>query len=160
MKPKSPWNGAHVRLKRIYEERIGDSMTQKEFGRSSGIGSQSMVAQYLNGIRPLNYDTAALFAAALRCTIQDICPEMADSLREKILPVLGKALRRAAMVLLAIGLYQFAPSDARASSAFNIISAASAFSRQVDEFNTHCAAWLRKLWRWLCVYAPTAVEYT
>jgi transcriptional regulator with XRE-family HTH domain len=53
MRPKSPWTHAHVRLKRLYKERIGDSMTQEDFGKRYGIGNQSMVAQYLNGTRPL-----------------------------------------------------------------------------------------------------------
>lgn len=98
MKEPSPYSGAHVRLKQLYEARVPEGMTQKEFGQKFGIGAQSMVAQYLNGDRPLNYDAAAKFAKALRCTIYDISPEMAQSLNEEILPFLGKALRRAAML--------------------------------------------------------------
>jgi transcriptional regulator with XRE-family HTH domain len=114
MKPKNQWASAHVRLKRLYEERVPEDISQRKFGRLHDIGSQSMVAQYLNGIRPLNYEVTAKFARALRCTIYDICPEMADSLRDEILPVLGKSLRRAAACLLALGLAQLTPSDAYA----------------------------------------------
>lgn len=96
MKEASPWSGAHERLKRLYENRVPSGMTQKEFGIKFGIGSQSMVAQYLNGTRPLNYEAAAKFARGLQCTIYDISPEMAESLQLEILPFLGKALRRAA----------------------------------------------------------------
>ena len=102
MKPTKPWANAHLRLKRLYLERVPEGMTQEQFGRLHGIGSQSMVAQYLNGDRPLNYDSAAKFARALRCTIYDFCPEMGDSLKNDIFPVLGKTLRRAALVVMAI----------------------------------------------------------
>jgi transcriptional regulator with XRE-family HTH domain len=96
-------------------------MTQKEFGRVYGIGSQSFVAQLLNGVRPLNYELAAKFAKALHCTIYDICPEMDTAVRLELLPFLGKALRRVAVVLLALLLpitMLFTPTPAEAS--FNI----------------------------------------
>lgn len=107
MKPKSRWSDAHVRLKRIYEERVPEGMTQKEFGRLHGIGTQSFVAQLLNGIRPLNYELAGKFARALHCTIYDICPEMDAAVRNELVPYLGKALRRAAVLLLALATISF-----------------------------------------------------
>jgi transcriptional regulator with XRE-family HTH domain len=81
---------------------VPPGITQKEFGRLYGIGSQSMVAQLLNGTRPLNYEAAAKFAKGLNCTIYDICPEMGDAIKENLLPVLGRALRRAAAVLMVL----------------------------------------------------------
>lgn len=115
MKPKNPWTDAHLRLKELYEARVPRGMSQKQFGQAYGIGSQSMVAQYLNGTRPLNFEAAAKFATGLRCTIHDISPEMAAALETEILPLVGKvsaaskmAWRRlaakAAMLLLALGI--------------------------------------------------------
>jgi len=115
MKPKSRWSDAHHRLKRLYEERVPEGMTQKEFGRLYGIGSQGFVGQLLNGTRPLNYELAAKFARALHCTIYDICPEMDAAMRNELMPYLGKALRRAAMVLLALTLQPF-HGESRAES--------------------------------------------
>lgn len=116
MKDKSPWNGAHVRLKKLYEERVPEGITQKQFGLEHGIGSQSMVAQYLNGTTPLNYESAAKFARALHCTIYDISPEMAESLQLEILPFLGKALRRAASLAAFAVLPALTPSPADAQA--------------------------------------------
>lgn len=124
MRPKapSPWHNAHVRLKRLYDERVSPDMTQKEFGRIYGIGSQSMVAQYLNGERPLNYDVAAKFATGLRCTIADFCPEMANELALRIFPVLGKTLRRAAVAIFGALLLASGPSDAISRVLHNSVS--------------------------------------
>lgn len=94
---KSRWPDAHVNLRRLYEERVQD-MTQAQFGKKYDIGTQPMVWQYLNGHRPVNYEAAAKFARGLRCTIYDISPEMADSIKDDILPYLGRALRRAAVL--------------------------------------------------------------
>ena len=117
MAKTNPWRNAHIRLRRIYEERVPLGMTQKEFGKLHGIGNQSLVAQYLNGTKPLTYGAAAKFARALRCTIFDICPEAA----EELYLVLGKPLRRAAAVLLCLLASYFTPFDAKAETAFNII---------------------------------------
>lgn len=126
MKEASPWNNAHVRLKRLYEARVPlivdedtkerRPMKQKEFGEKYDIGSQSMVAQYVNGTRPLNYDAAAKFAKGLRCTIYDISPEMAESLQFEILPYLGKAMRRAAMYAALAVLPALTPTTADATT--------------------------------------------
>lgn len=115
MRPKSLWDNAHVRLKKIYDERVPLGMSQKEFGRLYGIGGQSMVAQYLSGAKPLHYDVAAKFARGLNCAIEDICPEMANNIRLQILPYLGKKLRRAALLVLALQLGG-QPYDANAVS--------------------------------------------
>lgn len=112
---------ASANLQRLYRERIEPRMTQKEFGRKVGI-SQAMVAQILSGDRSLPLDLAPEFARELNCTIYDICPEMGDYVKEKLLPVLGKALRRAAVVLMAIVAQQLQPSDALASTLHNPLS--------------------------------------
>lgn len=85
-------------LKRIYEERIeARGINQKQFGKMTGIGSQALIAMLLNRDRPLTIQNATKLARALRCSIHDICPEMAEFLRQEALPVLGKSLRRAAV---------------------------------------------------------------
>ena len=116
MKSDRAWANAHLKLSALYWERVPPGMTQKEFGKRYGIGSQSMVAQYLTGARPLNFEAAAKFAKALHCTIFDICPEMA----EEIWPVLGKPLRRAAAILACLLAPFFTPSDANAYPTFDI----------------------------------------
>ncbi len=103
------------RLKQLYDARVPEGVTQKEFGLQYGIGSQSMVAQYLSETRPLNYEAAAKFAKGLRCTIYDISPEMAESLQLEILPFLGKALRRAAMYAALAVLPALSPSPSEAA---------------------------------------------
>jgi hypothetical protein len=118
-RPKSPWGHAHIRLRRLYDERIEPVMTQKEFTRLNGFGSQAVVAQYLSGAIPLNYDAAAKFARAMGVTITDICPEMANTLAFDIFPVLGKALRRAAVFVLVLLAPGFVPSDAKSATLHN-----------------------------------------
>ena len=132
MKPQSPWWTAHTKLKRLYEDRVQD-MTQREFGRVYGIGTQSMVAQYLNGDRPLNYDVAAKFARGLRCKIDDFCPEMVNTLNHEIIPYMGKLVRRAAVSILVLLSPGFAPSDAKATS-HNAISAAQSLAKLLSYY--------------------------
>lgn len=133
-------------LRRLYEQRIGDSMTQKEFGRRIGI-SQSMVAQILSGDRAMPIDLAPKFAKELRCSIYDISPEMADYIKDELLPVLGKGLRRAAVVLLTLLLWQFQPSDALASVSHNIFSAPEHFAKALNLIHIvrRWAKWLIRL---------------
>jgi hypothetical protein len=100
--PKTPrqdprWPYAHMKLKRLYTERVPSGMTQEEFGNEYGIGTQGAVWQYLNGYAPLNVEAAAKFAKGLRCTIHDISPEMATMLERDLLPVLGAKMLRAAL---------------------------------------------------------------
>lgn len=114
----SRWTDAHTRLRQLYEERVPKGMTQAEFGKTYGIGTQGMVWQYLAGHRPLNIEAAAKFARGLRCNIRDISPEMADALESEIVPMLGaKALKRAvakiALLFMAALFYAPpAPADA------------------------------------------------
>lgn len=95
------WPDAHVRLKRLYEERVRGDMSQEEFGREYGIGTQGLVWQYVNGYTPLNIEVACKFAEGLRCTIRDISPEMDEIVRAGVLPALGlKSWRRVAAIAL------------------------------------------------------------
>lgn len=96
-KPETRWTNAHKKLKSLYAERIeAAGMSQSEFGKAYGIGTQGMVWQYLNGYRPLSYESAAKFAKGLGCRIGDISPEMAEELAHEVLPQLGlPALKRA-----------------------------------------------------------------
>lgn len=100
MRPKGRWPATHVTLKKLYEERVPEGMSQEEFGATYGIGSQGMVWQYLNGYRPVGIEVAAKFATGLRCTIADISPEMARAIRSEIYPVLGRIASKAAMLML------------------------------------------------------------
>jgi transcriptional regulator with XRE-family HTH domain len=90
-KREQRWNDpdAHTRLRKIYEERVPEGMTQEQFGAQYGIGNQSMVWQYLSGKVPLSLEAAGRFARALGCTIHDFSPMLADQLKADILPFLG-----------------------------------------------------------------------
>jgi transcriptional regulator with XRE-family HTH domain len=102
MRPKTQFSGAHITLKRLWDERIAPTgMSQEEFGEKYGIGTQGMVSQYLLGTRPLHYDAAARFARGLNCSIEEICPDMARVLLKDIFPVLRRSLRRRRLALLA-----------------------------------------------------------
>lgn len=134
---------ASENLRRLYSERVGESMTQAQFAKRYKIGGQSMLAQVLSGAKPLPIDTAQKLARALRCSIWDICPEMADYIHDEILPALGKGLRRAAALLLCIFIPSlFVPPDAKAFDNKKI----AVVTRQVIDLNTHCLAILR---RWI-----------
>lgn len=102
------------RLKKLYDARVPEGMSQEDFGKAFGIGSQSMVSQYLSGHRPLNYEAVVKFAKGLRCTIADISPEMAKFVRFELMPLVG----RVALVLAAFGVPALMPTKAEA--AFNI----------------------------------------
>ncbi|KDC48037.1 hypothetical protein [Bordetella bronchiseptica] len=67
------------RLKALFEERAEQS--QLAFGATYEIGNQSMVSQYLLGIRPLNIVAATKFAKGLCVTIDDFSPTLADQIR-------------------------------------------------------------------------------
>ena len=136
MRDRNDWSNAHVQLKRLYEERVPTGMTQKVFGRKYGIGSQSMVAQYLNGTRPLNIDAATKFAKGLRCTIYDICPEMSDYLRDEVYPMLGKAMRRAAAyAVLALGLTLLSGFN---NNAFSQVQQTNFFDKSLNRIHIVC----------------------
>lgn len=51
--------------------------THAAFGKAYGIGSTSMVWQYLNNHRPLNLAVATKFAIGLRTTIDQFSPRLA-----------------------------------------------------------------------------------
>lgn len=112
MKPKKPWKEDNARLRRLYLERVPKGMSQAQFGKINGIGSQSMVAQHLNGDRPLTFEAASKYAAGLHCTIYEISPSMGDAI-SSFLPVLGRPLRHAAVLLLAV-LAFIGPTDTSA----------------------------------------------
>jgi len=133
---------ASANLRRLYSERVGDSMTQAQFAKRYKIGGQTMLSQILSGAKPLPIDTAQKLARALQCSIYDICPEMGDYIRDELVPALGKGLRRAAALLLCIFIpWLSVPLDA---NAFTITKIA-AFNLQVVELYTH---W-RLIRRWL-----------
>lgn len=106
------------RLKQLYDSRAPKGMSQEEFGKTFGIGTQSMVSQYLSGHRPLNYEAVAKFAKGLRCTIADISPELAMRLKAEILPVLGRVSLKAALLLALSGVPGLEP--AKAAETFTI----------------------------------------
>src|SRR5207249_4580862 len=88
MRPKSTFY-ASENLRRLYRERAGD-LTQAQFARRHKIGGQSMLAQILSGAKALPIETAPKLAKALRCTIDEMCPEMAEFIRDELMPSLGK----------------------------------------------------------------------
>lgn len=101
MRPKSSFY-ASENLRRLYRERVGDSMTQKEFARRHKIGGQSMVAMILSGAKPLPIESAPKIAKALRCSIYEICPQMAEFISDELVPALGKSMRRGGAAMLAL----------------------------------------------------------
>jgi hypothetical protein len=68
------------RLSEVWERK--KSMSQAEFGASTGIGTQGMVHQYLAGLTPLNLSAVGKFAAGLGVLIDEISPTLADQIRE------------------------------------------------------------------------------
>lgn len=114
-KSQERWGDAHVRLRELFDRRAG--MSQLEFAERFGLGTQGMVWQYLSGYRPLNYEAAAKFAKGLNCRIDDFSPEMAEALRNEILPVLGRAAKAVAKaaLFLAFLLPPFLPHRAYAA---------------------------------------------
>lgn len=127
-KQDNRWPDAHVNLKRLYEQRAPKGMTQEEFGATYNIGTQGMVWQYMNGHRPLNVEAAAKFARGLRCTIQDISPEMAAALQRDVLPVLGSKILRAALakaaMVMVFAVPPLIPTKVEAAVLHNVFSQA------------------------------------
>lgn len=64
------------RLKILFEKYKGDH-TQSTFGRAYGIGNASMVSQYINGKRPLNFEAARKFVIGLGIPLAHISPTLA-----------------------------------------------------------------------------------
>lgn len=73
-----------VRLREIFFDRKRTmKFTQESFGRDYGIGSQVLMAQYLNGKKVrLNLEVAARFAKGLKCAISEFSPRLAALLHE------------------------------------------------------------------------------
>lgn len=70
-----------ARLRALFDAQ---SLTQEAFGERYGIGSQSLVWQYLNGYIPLNLHAAARFAVGLKCEVADFSPRLAQLLPARI----------------------------------------------------------------------------
>lgn len=82
-KEVEPWQAEDAaRLKAIYDARPAPQLSQAEFGALHNIGSQGMVWQYLSGHRPLNIAAAVAFAQALRVTVDDFSPIIAEQISE------------------------------------------------------------------------------
>src|SRR5690625_6091779 len=64
----------------VYAKDIG--VSQRVFGSIAGIGSQSLVCQYLNGRTPLNLAVAVKFAHGLGVQVKDFSPRLAKELQE------------------------------------------------------------------------------
>lgn len=153
---------ANENLRRIYKERVGDSMTQAKFAKLHKIGGQSMLAQIMSGAKPLPIETASKLARALHCNIHDFCPEMAIFIRDELLPSMGKGWRRAAALLLCTFIPSLVPPDANAFNKKIIV----VHTRQVADLNTHCSRIGRRIYKrllsiackWQAMKAPTNVR--
>lgn len=79
-----PWQFDDAKRLRILWEAHKDEtrISQTEFGAESGIGTQGMVHQYVNGVTPLNLSAVGKFAKAFKVRIDDISPTLADQVRE------------------------------------------------------------------------------
>ena len=134
---------AAERLRLLYEQRVPSEMSQAEFGKTYGIGTQGMVWQYLSGHRPLNLDAAAKFAKGLRCTIADISPELARHVRLEIFPVLGRVSLKAAIALV-LGLPALLPSKSMAEPIISASNQAVYYvKRLIDFFARRARVWHR-----------------
>lgn len=63
------------RLRTLFGERT--SMTHGDFGKAYGLGSASMVWQYLNGRRQLHLLAGSRFAKGLRASLDEVSPRLA-----------------------------------------------------------------------------------
>ncbi|VWC90597.1 hypothetical protein BLA17378_04545 [Burkholderia aenigmatica] len=71
-----------ARLKKLWDERRPEGMTQEKFGHDYDMGTQGNVYQYLRGKVKLNLYAAGQFAKMLRVTIDEISPTLADQVRD------------------------------------------------------------------------------
>jgi len=112
VKPESEWY-VSPNLKRLYKERIkAKGISQAQFAEVSGIGSQTLISMLLNRDRSITPQNAVKFCEMLQCTMHEVCPEMAEFMAKELLPHLGKALRRAAMLAgMSIGALLFGAFD-------------------------------------------------
>jgi len=73
------WQEADARrLAHLFKVR--STLSQLEFGAAHGIGNQSMVSQYLRGVRPLNIVAATKFAQGLGVSIDEFSPTLAQQI--------------------------------------------------------------------------------
>lgn len=140
-KSQDRWGDAHIRLRELFNKRAG--MSQQEFAERFGLGTQGMVWQYLSGYRPLNYEAAAKFAKGLNCRIDDFSPEMAESLRAEILPVLGRTAVKAA-ILIALLLPPLIADRAEAA----ILKSSDQLCITLNSARSWLASWLARLFRY------------
>jgi hypothetical protein len=63
-------------LRKIWRERK-PKMSQEHFGMSHGIGGQSAVSNFLNGVSALSLKAAQGFAEGLKCEIAEFSPRLA-----------------------------------------------------------------------------------
>ena len=57
-------------------------ITQTQFAKQFGLGSQGNVGHYINKRQPLNLDAVIKFAEGLGCSIDDISPTLADKIMD------------------------------------------------------------------------------
>jgi transcriptional regulator with XRE-family HTH domain len=78
-KPIEPWQREDAaRLKALFRSR--SKLGQMQFGLTHDIGTQSAVAQYLNGVRPLNVAVALKFANGLGVPVSAFSPTLAEQI--------------------------------------------------------------------------------
>lgn len=79
-KTLEPWQLEDAaRLKDLFATRE-PKVSQAEFGAQHGLGSQSMVWQYLSGHRPLNIKAATAFARGLGVQVHAFSPTLASQI--------------------------------------------------------------------------------
>jgi transcriptional regulator with XRE-family HTH domain len=73
----APWQREDAeRLARLF--KANTRLSQAAFGAQFGIGTQSMVWQYMSGYRPLSAEVAARFARGLDVDLREISPRLAE----------------------------------------------------------------------------------
>ena len=73
------WQQDAKRLKALFEQR-SKKLTQEEFGKKYGIGTQAMVSHYLNGAAPLTKKAANKFSIGLGVSVAEFSPLLAGSI--------------------------------------------------------------------------------
>lgn len=84
-----------TRLRDLFDRHA--TLSQAAFGREWGLGTGSMVYQYLSARRPLNLRAAVRFAAGLGVELSAISPRLAAELQEalQLLPAATRAAGQA-----------------------------------------------------------------
>jgi len=73
------WKQDATRLKVLFEQ-LSNKLTQEEFGKKYGIGTQSMVSHYLNGKAPLTKRAANQFAIGLGVSVAEFSTLLSGSM--------------------------------------------------------------------------------